>query len=205
MLKEYQNTNTIITDASCFILFDKIGCINIPSPQGLSTHPCARQTPLLFLNIHYIWSHPCNFVPLKATADYPKLYLYRRIVEAKLFIDRNYLDSIDINTIAGEACFSKYHFLRLFKQIYGVSPHQYLNGLRIRRAKQLLQDGATISHTCYALGFTSLSSFNKLFKGHLNISPSAYSKKAKHFNRQVASAPLTQIPQCFVLYMGWDK
>lgn len=47
------------------------------------------------------------------------------MVQAKLFIDFNYAESIDISNIADEACFSKFHFIRLFKKIYGRTPHQY--------------------------------------------------------------------------------
>ena len=56
--------------------------------------------------------------------EYPKASFYRRIVQAKLFIDSRYADSIDIDNIADEACFSKYHFIREFKKVYVKSPHQ---------------------------------------------------------------------------------
>ena len=46
----------------------------------------------------------------------PKLYLYKRIVEARLFIDSNFTSPIDLDKISDEAHFSKYHFLRLFKK-----------------------------------------------------------------------------------------
>ena len=49
----------------------------------------------------------------------PKIYLYRRIVQAKLFIDSNFAENIDAREIAGEACYSKFHFIRTFKSIYG--------------------------------------------------------------------------------------
>lgn len=45
-----------------------------------------------------------------------KMYMYRRIVEAKLFIDQHYYEKINLNKIANQAYFSKYHFLRLFKE-----------------------------------------------------------------------------------------
>ncbi|MFN2440773.1 MAG: helix-turn-helix transcriptional regulator, partial [Chitinophagaceae bacterium] len=56
------------------------------------------------------------------TANYPKIYLYRRIVRAKLFIDDNYSENIDLDNIADEACFSKFHFARQFKKIYSKTP-----------------------------------------------------------------------------------
>jgi AraC-like DNA-binding protein len=74
-----------------------------------------------------------------------KKYLYKRIVDGKLFIDRYYLEDIDINHIAGKACFSKFHFLRLFKQTYRITPHQYLITLRIEKAKELLRNNTSIT------------------------------------------------------------
>jgi AraC-like DNA-binding protein len=121
------------------------------------------------------------------------------MLDAKLFIEANYLESIDIDMIASEACVSKFHFIRLFRQMYGITPHKFLSHLRIERAKELLEEGATISKTCYLLGFTSLSSFNKLFRQYLDVSPSFY-------QQQLAlrrSMPLTYIPHSYVLYMGW--
>ncbi len=140
-----------------------------------------------------------------ASESYPKIYLYKRMVDAKLFVDRCFMDNIDIDAVAAEACISKFHFIRLFRQMYGTTPHKYLTFLRMARAKELLQNGASISDTCYLLGFTSLSSFNKLFRQHLKVNPSVYSMQAKNRKNSIAATPLKHIPQSYVLYMGWDK
>jgi len=140
-----------------------------------------------------------------STQNYPKIYLYKRIVEAKLFIDKHYADNIDINAIAGEACFSKYHFLRLFKQTYHVTPHQYLTTVRIQKARELLQNGTSVTETCFNLGFESMSSFNKLFKRRLKITPSAYAAFQRRLHTDIVNHPLKHIPVCFIEYMHWDK
>ncbi|MCW3108571.1 MAG: AraC family transcriptional regulator [Segetibacter sp.] len=90
--------------------------------------------------------------------DYPKIYLYKRIVQAKLFIDTRFSDNIDLNNIADEAYFSKFHFIRLFKTIYGKTPHQYLTRVRIENAQVFLQKGISVSETCFRVGFDSVSS-----------------------------------------------
>src|SRR5262245_34952748 len=95
---------------------------------------------------------------------FSKEYLYERIVHAKQFIDKHYAGNIDLDAIAEEACFSKYHFIRLFKSVYGQTPHQYLIDVRIQRAKLLLQTSAPVSSICFAVGFDSVSSFTSLFK-----------------------------------------
>ena len=90
--------------------------------------------------------------------QYLNVYLYRRIVQAKLFIDANYAENIDLDNISIEAYFSKFHFIRLFKNAYGKTPHQYLTTVRIDRAKQMLKLGKMVSFTCYSLVFESLGS-----------------------------------------------
>ena len=78
--------------------------------------------------------------------DLPKLDLYRRIVQAKLFIDSNFAERIDAGEIADEACYSKFHFIRTFKSIYGWTPHQYLTHVRVERAKEILEQGVSVRH-----------------------------------------------------------
>lgn len=109
---------------------------------------------------------------------YPKDYLLTQIIRSKKFVDNNYANNINLNDIAGEAFFSKFHFIRLFKKYYGVTPHQYLIRLRIAEAKKLLQSGISISGVCYAVGFESVPSFTKLFKAVTGTTPLACQLKA---------------------------
>ena len=134
---------------------------------------------------------------------YPKVYLYRRIVQAKLFIDDNYSDTIDLNNIADEAFFSKFHFIRLFKKTYNKTPHQYLTFVRIEKAKQLLQSGRTIADVCYAVGYDSISSFSGLFKRTVGSTPSVYQEQQTKKKAALKKAPLTFIPNCFAQKKGW--
>jgi AraC-like DNA-binding protein len=96
--------------------------------------------------------------------QYPKIYLYKRIVQAKLFIDNNYAEDIDLDNIADEAYFSKFHFIRLFKNIFGSTPHHYLRQVRIENAKQLLAKNISASQVCFLVGFDSVSSFTVFLK-----------------------------------------
>ncbi|HKO80277.1 MAG TPA: AraC family transcriptional regulator [Chitinophagaceae bacterium] len=139
------------------------------------------------------------------TEPYPKVYLYRRIVQAKLFIDSNYADNIDLNNISDEAYFSKFHFIRLFKKIYGKTPHQYLTFVRIEKAMVLLRAGTPVSEVCHTVGFESLSSFGSLFKRIAGITPSAFLEEQKQIKIQIAKTPLKFVPGCFVYQNGWDE
>ena len=136
---------------------------------------------------------------------YPKVYLYRRIVKAKLFIDGNYADAIDLDHIADEAFFSKFHFIRLFKKTYGKTPHQYLTYVRIEKSKLLLKEEVPVSEVCYGVGFDSVSSFTGLFKRIVGQPPSAYQAECINKKYEIKTAPLKHIPNCFAEMNGWTK
>lgn len=137
--------------------------------------------------------------------QYPKIYLYRRLVQAKLFIDTHYSDRIDLDNIADEAYFSKFHFIRTFKAIYRKTPHQYLMQVRIEKSLELLASGISVSETCYAVGFESLGSFCGLFKRMNGITPSAYLLQHQQTKAAMAKTPLNFIPGCFAEKNGWLK
>ena len=138
-----------------------------------------------------------------ADHQYPKLYFYRRIVQAKLYIDDHYGDNIDLNNIADEAWFSKFHFIRAFKNTYGKTPHQYLIYVRIEKARELLKTGTPVSEVCYTVGFESLSSFSGLFKRMTGLSPSAYVAQQQNLQQQIKKSPLSFVPACFAEKSGW--
>jgi AraC-like DNA-binding protein len=137
--------------------------------------------------------------------QYPKLYLYRRIVQAKLFIDRHYAENIDLAQIADEACFSRFHFSRLFKNSYGKTPHHYLTKVRMDNAQQLLAQGVPVSAVCFRVGFDSSTSFAALFKKHFGISPSVYQARQQKKQIRFAANPLYAVPNCFAETYGWKK
>lgn len=135
--------------------------------------------------------------------QYPKIYLYRRLMQAKLFIDAHYATPIDLENIADEAYFSKFHFIRLFKTIYRKTPHQYLVSVRIEKAKELLKANMPVSDVCYAIGFESLGSFSSLFKRMMGVTPSAYLAQQQKIKTQLLTSPLNFIPACIADKNGW--
>ena len=131
------------------------------------------------------------------------MYMYKRVVEAKCYIDQHFARKIELDNISNEACFSKYHFLRLFKQAYGKSPHQYLTEVRIREAKKLLSSGCSVSEACFAVGFTSIPSFTHLFRKHVGHPPRAFADQRQALLQEVQDEPLRGIPACFAENFGW--
>jgi AraC-like DNA-binding protein len=137
--------------------------------------------------------------------QYPRQYLYLRAVRAKLYIDANFASSIDLDKIADEACFSKFHFVRLFKSIYGRTPHQYLTLVRVEKAKEYLAGGQTVAYACFKVGFDSISSFTGLFKRRTGQTPRQFQLERFKFRESVSAVPLNHIPVCFAEKAGWNK
>lgn len=135
---------------------------------------------------------------------YPKQYLYRRVVRAKLFIDEHFPANLDLDSIADEACFSKFHFVRLFRSIYGQTPHQYLTHVRIEAALGKLAAGTSVKEACYGVGFDSVQSFAGLFKRRVGVTPAEFRRRREEFAGELRSVPLKHIPNCFIEKKGWD-
>lgn len=136
---------------------------------------------------------------------YPNIYLYKRIVQSKLFIDIHFAEKIDTDNISDEAYFSKFHFIRLFKQIYNKTPHQYLTSVRLDKAKELLKNGATVSDVCVLVGFESVGSFSVLFKNTFGSSPTTFLANQLKKEAEMNANPLKFIPGCIASKSGWLK
>lgn len=93
------------------------------------------------------------------------------------YIDQNYMEEISLDTLADIAGYSKFHFSRLFKQFNSMSYLQYINLRRIRAAEMLLLDPSVpITEVAMQSGFTSLSTFNRIFKEVKHCTPSSYQR-----------------------------
>ena len=103
-----------------------------------------------------------------------------RMQKAEEFIHLNYNKKITIDDMAKNACMSKYHFSRLFKESTGESPYKYLCMYRIEKAKELLiSTPLSVNETAVQVGFDDVASFIYLFKKHTFVSPLQF---RKHYN-----------------------
>lgn len=118
---------------------------------------------------------------------------------AKLFIDERFNANIDLNLISGAAYCSKFHFIRLFRKVYGLTPHQYLISVRIKHAMGLLLEGHSVLHACLETGFESITSFSSLFKKHTGKGPACWQEERTRMMQDQQNRPLHYIPGCFSL------
>ncbi len=104
----------------------------------------------------------------------------RRAVEAALWIDANAHEPVDLDSAAGEAGLSSFHFLRIFTRVLGVTPHQYLVRSRLRHAARLLAETtASITDIAFEVGFGDLSNFVRTFHRAAGVSPRKFRRAAK--------------------------
>lgn len=109
-------------------------------------------------------------------ASYSNTRHLTHVIATRRHIQAHYDKDLNLEALARIRQTSKYHLLRLYKRYYGHSPKQYLTEIRIKKAKQLLSDGHTVTETCFMVGFSSLGSFSTLFKNRVGLSPSKYRK-----------------------------
>ncbi len=99
----------------------------------------------------------------------------RRIARALRHIEEHAEEPLDLARLAGIACMSKYHFLRVFRRSFGVTPYGYLLGLRLRRAAvHLSTTAAPVAAIAFEAGFGDLSTFNHRFREAFGASPRAF-------------------------------
>ena len=132
--------------------------------------------------------------------------IYERVVTAKMYIDDNFHESLDLDQISRQAFLSRFHFHRLFTRIYRKTPHQHLTNIRLQRAKALLEkEGISITQVCSAVGFESLGSFSTLFRKHHGYAPQYYRNIAYLKKKLAYEQPKRFIPHCFIDSYKLDK
>ncbi|MEC0369644.1 helix-turn-helix transcriptional regulator [Paenibacillus chibensis] len=96
-------------------------------------------------------------------------------LEICAYINDHCTEDITIDHVAERAGFSKFHFIRLFKQFTGSSYYTYLNKRKIMHAEKLLMDpNITITEVAMKSGFVSLATFNRVFKSYKKCTPSQF-------------------------------
>jgi len=124
--------------------------------------------------------------------------IYRRIASAKVFIDHNFHEPIDLDRVSKQAFLSRFHFHRLFRQVYRKTPHQYITRKRLERARELLAENKPVTEVCNEVGFESIGSFSAWFKKEIGFAPQYYRNMAFKKKKEQQAEPKKAIPHCFI-------
>ena len=101
------------------------------------------------------------------------------------YIQQNYAENITLKELAAECGLSQYHFLRMFRRDFGLTPHAYLNHVRVLRAREMLQRGYPIAQAAVNVGFVDQSHLHRHFKRIVGVTPGQYALTSTGFGLSV--------------------
>jgi AraC-like DNA-binding protein len=108
--------------------------------------------------------------------------VFRRLCRARDMLSDSPEAAPSIRDVAVEVELSRFHFIRQFEALFGLTPHQFRIRSRVDRAKHLLAHGElSVTAVCMEVGFSSLGSFSEMFSRRVGASPSAYRRNARAF------------------------
>jgi transcriptional regulator GlxA family with amidase domain len=127
---------------------------------------------ILMINTHQQDQHTFSVFQLQRDhAD-------EKIMEAQLFIEKNYAHTMSIEKLAVKYQMSIRNFIRRFEGATSNTPLEYLQRVRIEAAKKLLENGNdSIEQIAIKCGYDDIGFFRKIFKRHVAINPKEYQKK----------------------------
>jgi AraC-like DNA-binding protein len=109
------------------------------------------------------------------TAPLPTHQLRR----VRAFLDASFTEPMTIDAMSDVAGLSPYYLIRAFHRAYGLPPYTYVEQLRVRRARQLIEAGASIVEAATKAGFSDQSHLTRRFKRTLGITPGIIARRAR--------------------------
>jgi AraC-like DNA-binding protein len=98
-----------------------------------------------------------------------------------------FASNVSLDELAAEAKVSKFHLSRCFREVTGVSPHQYQTLLRLQAARRMLENGHSVRETAELCGFADGAHLSRAFRAWLGISPSRWASTAPSTQRAPAT------------------
>lgn len=105
-----------------------------------------------------------------------------RIAQVMAHIARHVQEPLDIQELCGVAGLSASSFKRLFVEEIGQTPREYVNEQKIEKARELLAQGAGVTETAMALGFSGSDYFSVVFRRHTALTPTAWQRQQSRKN-----------------------
>jgi len=103
----------------------------------------------------------------------------RAVRRAREYLEANFSDDVSLAELAAEVSLSPFYLARAFEREIGVPPHAYLEGVRIRTAREFLDRGSDLVSTALAVGYSDQSHLTRRFKRFMGITPGQYIRESK--------------------------
>ncbi len=136
---------------------------------------------------------PCRRChPKETTAAHPHVELVRQICR---YIEAHLESSLTLRTLSRQAGVSQFHFQRLFKQIAGITPRQYVDACRLGVLKSRLKERRTVTMAMIEAGYGSSSRLYERASSQLGMTPATYrlGGPATSIHYTVADCPLGRL------------
>jgi AraC-like DNA-binding protein len=128
---------------------------------------------------------------------------FRRLCRARDLLAASYRTPVALDQAAREACYSAFHFHRLFSAAFGETPHDFLTRRRMEYAKRLLASGEmTVTEVCLEAGYGSLGSFSAKFHATVGRSPVQYQREVRRVFGYMAPWRIVAMPMCYLSSFG---
>ena len=125
----------------------------------------------------YVYALLGNFVDILGLQDYVKNQEQNFQRDLLIYINKNFLNDLSVESVAKNFGYSKSHFLHIFKGNFKFSFKDYVNMLRCKNALNLMINGnVKMIDAAMNSGFNNLRSFYRNFKLVYNLTPSEYLK-----------------------------
>lgn len=95
------------------------------------------------------------------------------------YLENNFFRNIALDELSLLVGFNKYYLIRTFTKVKGISPHKYLETIRIEKSKKMLEEGIPIIDVALRIGFADQSHYTNLFKALIGLTPRSYQKMIK--------------------------
>jgi AraC-like DNA-binding protein len=145
-----------------------LSLINKATPVELESLFLMVLTKLI---IQHAEIHPTIHAPKKE---------HRAVQQACQYIHNHTPEGITLTELAEYVGLSRYYLLRVFREEIGMPPHAYLESVRISKAKQLLEQGLSLTQVAIELGFSDQSHFTNCFKRFIGVTPGQYAQEIKN-------------------------
>jgi AraC family transcriptional regulator len=120
----------------------------------------------------------------------------QRMIQVLVFIDRHKSESLSLEDLARIACFSPYHFHRLFHAFVGESLYAYIKRIRLEQAAMHLRStDLPVTEIAFKFGYETPAAFAKAFRERFGITPTGFRTRNLESSNPSTTQPLEEIMQ----------